>query len=191
MGEPPQTTSSAVIYASYRQLLLKALGEEEYTDPPGSIPNGLVAAHTDAAVIQTGIHTGPVEATVQLSTSAPAAQPEQTWEEVAEVELPTTHGLIELFGPMADTPNGLPILTPQGPGVYGLRVHARGRHMEGGAGGSPTEEYLIIVWPIKLGLEAALSASSGHHGAPRTKTDEIREWAKIHANPMDQPGRLS
>lgn len=50
---------------------------------------------------------------------------------------------------MSNAPD-LPLLTPQGPGTYRVRVHARGRDIApDGVAYEPVEDYLLIVWPTE------------------------------------------
>jgi hypothetical protein len=47
-----------------------------------------------------------------------------------------------------------PNLTFQGAGRYGLRVHGRARSRQA-LSNRPGESYLLVVWPITLGSQAA------------------------------------
>ncbi|MBW8697995.1 hypothetical protein MBT84_00280 [Streptomyces sp. MBT84] len=48
------------------------------------------------------------------------------WDEIVDHTVETTTGALRVTSVMSDTPR-LPLLTPQGPGTYRVRVHARGR----------------------------------------------------------------
>ncbi|MGP3914237.1 hypothetical protein [Nonomuraea sp. 10N515B] len=120
MSDNASTAATAKVFVSYSKILIKALGEVDYADPPSHAPNGLVAAHLDAAAIFTGVHTGYVSVTVQTTTSAPPLDGVRQWADVEEVMFPTSIGDMRLFGFMGDTPPpDLPSLTPQGLGCTG------------------------------------------------------------------------
>ncbi|MEV4577980.1 hypothetical protein AB0K16_32515 [Nonomuraea jabiensis] len=162
MSDNVSTAATAKVFVSYSKILIKALGEVDYTDPPGYAPNGLVAAHLDAAAIFTGVHSGYVTVTVQTTTSAPRLEGGRKWADVEEVVFPTSIADMRLFGLMGDTPPpDLPSLTPQGPGVYSLRVHASTRPRIGTPEtDDPVEEYLVCAWPLALGRDAAIEAAA-------------------------------
>ncbi|MEU4326115.1 Lsr2 family DNA-binding protein [Nonomuraea dietziae] len=167
------------VFVTYHQMLVAEPG----ADHPGSVPNGLTTSAPEAAVIHTGLHTGEVEVTVRLTAGPPA--PVDGWEEEAEVDLVTSTGNIHLSGLMEGASDGptRPVLTPQGPGCYRMRVHARGR-----ASGSG-EVYLIVVWPVELGADAV--ARHRPEPLPRSKSDEIREWARKRGLPQSERGRIA
>ncbi|NUS04174.1 MAG: hypothetical protein HOV97_16655, partial [Nonomuraea sp.] len=114
-------SARADVHVTYRRMLIAEPGR----DHPGAVPNGLTASAPGAAVILTGIHTGVVDVTVRLADTPPPADP--GWDETEEVELVTFTGELRLSGMMASPTDALPLLTPQGPGRYGMRVQARGR----------------------------------------------------------------
>ncbi|MFC9078739.1 hypothetical protein ACFTY7_17360 [Streptomyces sp. NPDC057062] len=72
------------------------------------------------------------------------------WDEIVDHTVETTTGALRVTSVMSDTPR-LPLLTPQGPGTYRVRVHARGRDTApDGDAHEPVEDYLLIVWPADL-----------------------------------------
>ncbi|GAA3471384.1 Lsr2 family DNA-binding protein [Nonomuraea roseola] len=160
------------VFVTYHQMLVAEPGAE----PPGSVRNGLTASVPGAAMIHTGVHTGFVEVTVRLA--AEALDHVDGWEEEAEADLVTSTGEIYLMG-VAEGASST-TLTPQGPGHYRMRVHARGR-----ASGSG-ESYLIVVWPIELGADAV--ARYRPEPLPRS---EIREWARERGLPFSERGRIA
>ncbi|WP_214318384.1 hypothetical protein [Nonomuraea sediminis] len=171
----------ADVHVQYNQILVGEPGAAH----PNRVPNGLTAAAPGAAVILTGIHTGTVDVTVHLTDSAPP-DARDGWDEVQEVELITLTGETRLSGLMSSPPDALPNLTPQGPGRYGMRVHARGRDIDPTAVPRvPFEFYLVTVWPIDVGPDAAGRLGVGVAealGLPG-KTTGIRQ------DPADEPGR--
>lgn len=169
------------------------VNEETGADHPSRVPNGLTASAPGAAVILTGIHTGVVDVTVQLA-DAPPATTVGGWDEVEDVELISFTGETRLGGLMGHLPEALPNLTPHGPGRYGMRVHARGRHIDPSAVPSvPFEFYLVTIWPIEVGPKACARLGVGvaeELGLP-DKSAEIRRWAREHARPECEPGRIA
>ncbi|MEV0144154.1 MULTISPECIES: hypothetical protein [unclassified Nonomuraea] len=182
----PPTTARADIHVSHHQLLVTEPGR----DHPGSVPNGLTASAPGAAVILTGIHTGVVDVTVRLASARPPV--DTGWDETEEVELITFTGEICVGGLMSEPPAALPVLTPQGPGRYGMRVQARGRDLDPtGVPKVPFEFYLVTVWPLDVGAEAAARLGVGvaeELGLP-DKSSEIRRWAREHGLPQSERGR--
>lgn len=170
----------ADVHVQYNQILVGEPGAAH----PARVPNGLTAAAPGAAVILTGIHTGTVDVTVHL-TDSPPPDARDGWDEVQEVELITLTGETRLSGLMSSPPDALPNLTPQGPGRYGMRVHARGRDLAPTAVPRvPFEFYLLTVWPIDVGPDAAARLGVGvaeELGLPG-KSAEIRQGAR-------EPGR--
>ncbi|GAA2212969.1 hypothetical protein GCM10009850_084310 [Nonomuraea monospora] len=177
MSDNASMAGTAKVFVSYSKILIKALGEVDYTDPPSHAPNELVAAHLDAAAIFTGVHTGYVTVTVQTTTSAPPLDEGRKWAEVEEVMFPTSIGNMRLFGFMGDTPPpDLPSLTPQGPGVYTLRVHASTRPRIGTPEtDEPVEEYLVCTWPTALGRDSAIEAAENLPDLMSTSVRAYRE----------------
>ncbi|MFI6788352.1 hypothetical protein ACIBG4_13580 [Nonomuraea sp. NPDC050383] len=182
----PPTTARADVHVSYRQLLVAEPGR----DHPGSVPNGLTASVPGAAVILTGIHTGVVDVTVRLVATRPPV--DTGWDETEEVELVTFTGEIHVCGLMSEHPAALPVLTPQGPGRYGMRVQARGRDLDPAAVPKvPFEFYLVTVWPLDVGSEAAARLGVGvaeELGLP-DKSSELRRWAREHGLPQSERAR--
>ncbi|MEU7897473.1 hypothetical protein AB0B45_32010 [Nonomuraea sp. NPDC049152] len=181
-------STKAKVHVSHHWIVIVP-GDGFDTDPPGHVPNGLVAARRDAVVILTGIHSGVVEVEVRLRPFPPNAAA-SGWEEVEELEFVTTAGDMELWGFMETEPNGLPGLTPQGPGRYGLRVHTRGRAINPTAVPRiPFEHYLLDIWPIELGIDLAPSTEeTGDQSS--SPVDAIRAWARANP-PQTERGRLS
>lgn len=181
-------TARSDVHVSHHRLLIAEPG----ADGPSDFPNGLVAGGAGAAVILTGIHTGAVDVTVQLADAEPPA-PTARWEEVEQTELITLTGEVGLSGLMGDAPAHFSNLTPQGPGRYGVRVHATGRRLDPTAVPRvPFEFYLVTIWPIDIGPEAARRYGAGvaqDLGLP-SKSSAIREWAAKHG-PETVPGRIA
>jgi hypothetical protein len=114
---------------------------------PGIRWEDLVVPHVSGgATVVCGIDTGPIRVRAEALASAPAADP-ATWDEVAETTFDAPVGNV-LVVPLFDWPVAEIGSLTTGPGSYRVRVHARGREtalnrfVE-----SPTEDYLIQVWP--------------------------------------------
>ncbi|MFI7460692.1 hypothetical protein [Nonomuraea sp. NPDC049646] len=185
----PPARARADVHVTCHQIVVGEPGR----DHPGTVPNGLTASAPGAAVIRTGIHTGVVDVTVRLAGTAPPLDAEG-WDETEEVELVTFTGEVRLSGMMHSPPDALPLLTPQGPGRYGMRVQARGRDLDPAAVPEvPFEFYLVTVWPVETGPEAAARLGVGvaeELGLPG-KSAEIRRWAREHNDPQSERGRRS
>ncbi|MFD9942650.1 hypothetical protein ACFWYW_23220 [Nonomuraea sp. NPDC059023] len=124
-----------------------------YQEPAAgpALPEGLVAAAPDAVVIRTLKNRGAVGVHVRWDASRPREPISSRWEETEEIEFVTTTGIMQIEGMHTRDETPSPNLTYQGTGRYGLRVHGRARP---GAGLSnrPGESYLLVVWPIALGV---------------------------------------
>lgn len=185
MTASPVASARAEIFVTYHQMIAVEPGSE----PAGLGASNLVATKPGAVAIFTGIHTGYVDVTLQCAVS-PSPVDIEGWEEVEEVELISRTGDMHLSGLMDGPPENFPTLTPQGPGRYGMRVHARGRDINyDGTAKKPFEFYLVVVWPIEVGPDAVAAAEADQ--APRTKTDEILAWAAKHNSPTSEPGRIT
>lgn len=141
---------------------LLPIREEEEHDLGPDIPrsnNGLVDMWPGEARIQTGIHSGDVDVTVRLHGAEPDIDP-GPWEEVAEVSLRAPVGELMVRPSDTDPPEGLPVLSFQGPGDYRLRVHARGRDTAYDlTPDEVTEWYLIQVWPAPYAAPRMLATA--------------------------------
>ncbi|MEV0589762.1 hypothetical protein [Nonomuraea sp. NPDC050310] len=190
MSTEPSTSARADVHVSHHQMLVN---DQPGAEHPSHVPNGLTASAPGAAVILTGIHTGLVDVTVQLADARPASTA-QGWDEVEEVELISFTGETRVAGLMGHLPQALPNLTPHGPGRYGMRVHARGRDIDPSAVPNvPFEFYLLTIWPIEVGPKACAKLGVGvaHELGLPDKSAEIKRWAREHARPESEPGRIA
>lgn len=86
---------------------------------------------------------------VQVRRHPPAQVDADAWDEIIDHSVETATGALRVTSVMTDAPD-LPLLTPQGPGTYRVRVHARGRDSTpDGVADDPVEDYLLIVWPAE------------------------------------------
>jgi hypothetical protein len=135
--------------------------------PPGHT-NGLVVPMSQGAVISTGIHTGAVTVIAEVRRVSPALAALEDWDEVVEVSFVAPVGQVRVATIMSDVPEGLPLLTPAGPGSYRLRLHAKGRDTNpDGVADDPFETYLLIVWPGPAAAEIIYKTSDGVGAANR------------------------
>ncbi|MEU6785137.1 hypothetical protein ABZ912_38615 [Nonomuraea angiospora] len=154
--------------------------------PPATDPGRLPpAAAPPADALPAGARPG--DAPLATTTA-------EGWDEVEEVELISFEGRMRLAGLLGDLPEELPVLTPHGPGRYGMRVHARGRDIDyDGVARVPFEFYLVTVWPIDVGPEARRRLGVGvaeELGLP-AKSRDLRERARPLGLPEQEPGRVA
>ena len=155
----PDAEATDVVSVSHHLFLLC----DEERRASGDVPetsNGLVDAIDGCAFVRTGIHTGLVTLTAEVWPDRPPPLDVTGWDEVVEINLPTSEGAVQvatLFG--EDVSPAFPLLTPQGPGTYRLRVFARGRDQNiDGTAFEPTEEYVVQIWPSPPAPETTLAA---------------------------------
>ncbi|MFC9282240.1 hypothetical protein [Streptomyces collinus] len=130
--------------------------------------NGLLEVQDGIATVHTGIHTGHVDVTLTLHTSAPHPG-DGPWDEIVEVSLHSVSGELMVRGLMDDLDEELPVLSFDGPGDYRLRIHARGRDTAIDlAPDDVTEWYLIQVWPAPPQSAAVLRQTDGYGASVRT-----------------------
>ncbi|TMR92829.1 hypothetical protein [Nonomuraea basaltis] len=163
------TTFQANTSVTYHLLQLRGI-EDPPPAPRGGYPNGLVTLGPgpDSATIVTGVALGVVDVTVLLASKPPSLNLEE-WEEVVEVSIESSHGSLYVCGLDGDLPD-LPNLATVGPGHYRLRIHARGRDVNpDGTARTPSESYLIIVWPASPAPEV-IHKQSDAYGAMRRQS---------------------
>jgi hypothetical protein len=127
---------------------------------PDDAPNGLIAANGTGCLILTGLHTGRVNVTVEPLQAAPPALAEP-WDEIVEVTVVSRSGALQAWGLYDGPTQGLPDLTPAGPGTYRLRAHARGRDQGHAADHllpeeEPCEYHLLQCWPARTAPDTIL-----------------------------------
>ncbi|GAA3166319.1 hypothetical protein GCM10010531_18670 [Blastococcus jejuensis] len=98
------------------------------------------------AAVLCGISAGPVHVRAQVSATPPPPET-AAWDEVAEIVFAAPTGSVRVTPLFEDPVPQIGVLT-SGPGEYRLRVYARGRDTAPGRFvDTPTEDYLIQVWP--------------------------------------------
>ncbi|GAA3142392.1 hypothetical protein [Nonomuraea roseoviolacea] len=186
MAEIVRTERAERVFVSYHQL---TVGDRAFDkgNPDHSLDD-LASSRPGLAVIWTGVHTGFLDVTIQLATATPPTPPPGAWEAGTEIDLITLTGETVLCGLMGEPPPGFPGLTPQAPGRYRMRVHARGRSRNNEAYRQVCPEvYLITVWPVDVGPEAAARYQETADGEPPSRSDLLLAWAREQA--ANEPGR--
>src|SRR3954447_22102444 len=107
----------------------------------------LVVPHiSGGATVVCGIDDGPVRLRAQVLATPPRPDA-ASWEEVAETTIDAPVGRVRVV-PLFEWPVADIGPLTNGPGSYRVRVHARGRETAPHRFvQTPTEEYLIQVWP--------------------------------------------
>lgn len=99
-------------------------------------------------VVHTGIAAGPVSVALEILDAAPAAVLDD-WDNVSEAAI-RSDGSLQVLTTLGDNPPGFEQLAGLGGGTYVLRIHTRGRQANWDMTvESPTEQYLIQIWPTK------------------------------------------
>ncbi|WP_143589930.1 hypothetical protein [Streptomyces africanus] len=136
--------------------------------------NGLIAPMLQGgALVRTGIRTGSVRVCVQAQQEpATELDTSRPWEEVVEASVvaPRDHLQLESldFGP----PDPNRPLTGRGSTHYRVRVHARGRETAWDkTSETPTEEYLLLVWPSDPAPTQTLRTSNRLEQQQQSETD--------------------
>ncbi|WP_159046409.1 hypothetical protein [Streptomyces sp. MMG1121] len=158
-GQPEQVHGPVPV--QYHQFRISDEAGPAGPDLPSN-SNGLVAVQDGVVAVLTGIHTGDVDVTVALHSEAPGPG-DGAWEEIVEVSLHSAAGDLVIRGLMSDLEEELPTLSFNGPGVYRLRIHARGRDSAiDDAPDEITEWYLIQVWAAPFGDVAVLRQTDAY-----------------------------
>ena len=147
MREPDPTRASSAVRVDYHAF---ELTDSDDRAPMGfDTSNGLVFSRPGHSVICTGISGGKVNVGVESRRSPPTHVDAGAWDEIIDHSVETSTGVLRVTCVLDDPPD-LPHLTPQGPGTYRVRVHARGRDIApDGVASEPVEDYLLIVWPAE------------------------------------------
>ncbi|MGI5133192.1 hypothetical protein ACQEVB_40775 [Pseudonocardia sp. CA-107938] len=128
--------------------------------PDADVVNGLVGVTEVGAQIVCGMQMGDVGCEVSVRAEAPAAPTAldlERWDEIVDVSIRSVSGNLYVVAVDDEAPD-LPNLCGSGPGVYRLRVHARGRDThpseivdELPTDAEPAEQYLLITWRAEAG----------------------------------------
>lgn len=158
---------------------------------PGHFGNGLVRPLLFGALVCTGISSGTVRVAANGLVGEPDLSGVTDWDDVVEVSVRSQYGQLRVESYENGPVDGLPVLSPCGPGWYRIRAHVRNRDQyydavnSGGA-----ENYLLLSWPTEdprpemvvratdmCGRRLRLSAATSDAvsaAAPMVR-DEIRE----------------
>ena len=167
------------IFAEYHFFLL--------CDGPGlpAVPfdwsNGVLDAQDDTVVLFTGISSGGCAVAVQVRSTAPGEAVTDGWDDVVETSYHSRHGQLRMNSVLpysgGGVPNiGGPLLTPDGPGDYRLRVHVRGRDtmIDGVPMEGPVEDYLLLIWPAPDAPVTVYKATDRYGASVRQQPTEPR-----------------
>ncbi|GAA3144783.1 hypothetical protein GCM10010466_39840 [Planomonospora alba] len=167
----PVAAAQGDMWMNYHTLLVAEAGTLPQT--PVVFPNGLVTTQPGIAIIKTGIHTGKVAVSVEVYDEPPRVTTEE-WDEVVEMPLEAVLGRMRVCGLASEAPDYFPDLTPEGPGQYRIRVHARGRDAAIDlVAETPVEEYLIMTWPSSKAPEAIYKQSDSYGDQQRAASEVI------------------
>jgi hypothetical protein len=140
--------------------------------------NGFAVPMSQGALVVTGLHTGEVRVTAaSLDGPPPVTAKEGTvWDEIVEASVRATTGGLRVESLELGPVDGLPLLSPAGPGWYRLRVHARGRGtLPHRTSPQPVEDYLLLAWPAPWSETSVL------------RTSDRLEHDLAHADDAPQP----
>lgn len=165
----PALSARGDMWMNYHMFFVAEINTLPHT--PIFFSNGLVAAQPGIAIIATGIHTGKVAISVEVYTESPEVVPEG-WDEVVEISLEAVLGSMSVCGLESQAPAHFPSLTPEGPGWYRIRVHARGRDTAVDLTAStPVEDYLIMVWPAPQAPEIVYRQTDAYGAQQRVAAE--------------------
>lgn len=121
--------------------------------------NGLCgAAAPEVLFLVTGLHTGPVGLTVNLSTVSPDL--DQSWEEIVEVSVLVPHGAITLVEWSAE--HGERMTLP--PGEYRVRCSASAmqaaNELDTNVTEQPVDRYRLDLWPAPSAPDRIIKQTS-------------------------------
>lgn len=130
--------------------------------PEMSSPTGLVSFNADSGIgmVICGTDTGPID----LAVVDPAGQDFDAWSEVAEVTVQLPDAL-KVSRASSWEPFG-PVLA--GPGLWRIRVCARGRDEAAAAGmfvSEAIEAHELSAWPVQTREPPALLRTADEYGA--------------------------
>lgn len=167
----PVGTATAELYVDYGHFVITDWNGPGGITPSLAASNGLVGANYGGAVVLTGINSGWVNVTVELLDAAPDSVDLDDWDEVVEVSVDSEDGELIVHGLAEDPPPEFPELAHAGPGLYRLRVHARGRDtLAHGNSEEPVEDYKISVWPAPEAAETVYKQSDDYGQEMRAAT---------------------
>ena len=160
MGD--QQRFSAETEADAHQFLLSDF-PVSFDEPP--VPaNGLFSVLPGKVTIYVGASSGAITVTVEPRENPPEVVELDGWEEVAEADVDVPAGQLGVRAIMADSPN-LPLLSAHGPGLYRMRVHARGRDIATDiVAFEAVEDYLIQAWPTTTAGEERVLKTTDARG---------------------------
>jgi hypothetical protein len=142
---------TGVVFVDYHQWYIKDAIQlnDDFARQANPAANGLAGATKGAAIILTGINTGPVTVTVEIYSTEPGL-PSSTWEDRQDLEFEAPVGDARVTCWDGSRPAIFPVVSHFGIGRYHLRVFASGRHLLPDlATTESVENYLIQAWPAQ------------------------------------------
>ncbi|MGI5171444.1 SAM-dependent methyltransferase [Spirillospora sp. CA-253888] len=140
---PPADPRALTVTAQEGQYHIEAAADRNDPWPPPR--DGLTTGEDNWAAVLTGTEWGPVTVHLQ-ALQAPSAHIAPSWEMIAERDLVTATGIVEVRSIYLDNAAARLALTP---GRYRLRIHVRGRALAAPYSvlETPLETHLIQLWP--------------------------------------------
>lgn len=119
---------------------------EPGASPQGSRLNvgGLLTPASEGVIVNTRTHTGSVWAAFAVVGSEEEAPALDEWADVAEVWWEFAGDRVGAYA--ADFESAGEVMLPH-PGGFTIRVYAIGRDEPGDGKPTPTERYLVVLWP--------------------------------------------
>ncbi|ROZ52820.1 hypothetical protein EEB12_28645 [Rhodococcus sp. WS1] len=140
------TQTWGVIKVEQGKFVLSEAGTRDLT---GSASGQLFDVGDGFIVIKTGIESGPIVLTLEISESRPEISEDDLWEVISEAPLEFKEP-ISLSAPGNGDAEGFGDLKNLEPGTFTVRVHALGRALRAGQNVSePSERYLLQIWPSR------------------------------------------
>ncbi|MFJ3883023.1 hypothetical protein ACIPW5_36945 [Streptomyces sp. NPDC090077] len=150
----PSAPAQARVWVHYAQFYLAdpELGTDGLPTPEQAT-DGILATGRDGACVRTGLNTGYVTVSAQCLPQRPDTLPAGAWGTSSEGTLESTTGSLLVHSWEDGAIEDLPDLAAHGPGLYHLRISARGRDQgqaidTTGPGEDSGEHYFLETWPI-------------------------------------------
>lgn len=149
------------------------VGDASDATPPFDLldwTSGIAGAMPSALLVDAGIQSGTVSVTVTVTDDRPPLETPQQWattaewDDIAEVSVNAPQGTLtveQLQYPPGTEPLSLPVLSPQGPGCYRLRLHAAGRDQQYDQIAEDSDVRLLIAaWPSPFSAPLIIKSTS-------------------------------
>lgn len=155
ISSAPSAPAEARVWVHYAQFYLAdpELGTDGLPTPDQAT-DGILATGRDGACVRTGLNTGYVTIWAQPFPQRPGTTPAGTWETSSEGTIESSTGSLLVHSWEDGVIEDLPDLAAHGPGLYHLRISARGRDQGRAIDTTSPEEdsgehYFLEAWPIR------------------------------------------